>query len=746
MNVEVTTAWMALYLDHFHRRSKLPTLDSKSFNFHWEKWKCMKTYAKNSSTMGTNSEASIAEVFLEVAEQGHLVHDMKSPFNGIVGLTEPMAKLAKEPEKKKQLTWVNVCGARWCKYIESTVDSNLLATGTVDIRSDSFNLGFMVEEACAIMSVAKDPREKPIKNPNVIITNTVPLEGLTIVGSDPQTSKCIYHLLTNAIKFTDTGTITISHRIESDTFVVITIMDTGCGIPGDQLDRIFLPFVKLRNDVLPGESLGLGLSSTKEYIEFVGGKITIQSCIGKGTTAELWIPKTASNIGQHNRGPFGFAHTAGSLPGPWLLQKRALGILAHDLLPAHWGIAGMAEVLINNEPKAPAKKQLGMILRSGNRVVEVLSLIRDSTLVSEPGVVPRSIPIRIGDICSTVFDELNKALDKRGQPMKKKTVEFVNEVSDGDLAKPVNSDPFYVYRVIYQLCDNALKFTAEGTVVVSVSFTDDSDICFQVSDSGCGFDKDVKLAEIFKPFHRLEPETYYGIGLGLNMVHDIEQKICARIQFDSQKGKGTVVKFTLPMNGVVGGDSTAPVLVTTPSPDLKDPKSELPPLTIQPMVPDIPVTSVVEPAPRPLDERPAPTVPSPETPSLSEQAPQSSLEPKKEVQFDIPGDVKTPITEAPVVPPESPTEQPADNQQFTYADMPKDDEPAEEFLKRKTLAGDKYRLLVEMDDGTEQPSHMSAMGHLNLAIEVLKERIAVAQSMSNNIKTLIKKFEETPRY
>jgi hypothetical protein len=69
--------------------------------------------------------------------------------------------------------------------------------------------------------------------------------------------------------------------------------------------------------------------------------------------------------------------------------------------------------------------------------------------------------------------------------------------------------------------------------------------------------------------------------------------------------------------------------------------------------------------------------------------------------------------------------------------MPKDDED-QEIVKRKTLAGDKYRILVEMDDGSEPPSIQSALGSLSLAVEILKERIAVANATSNTIKSLIK--------
>ena len=385
------------------------------------------------------------------------------------------------------------------------------------------NICFLVEEASALLTVAKDPMDKIIKPDSVTITNNVPYEGLMVNGSDIHTAKCIFHLMLNALKFTDSVSITISHRTEGETHVVVVFADTGIGMSTDQLSTAFRPFVKF-SDRLPGESLGLGLTSVKEYIELVGGKILLESELGKGTTAELWIPKQAGSIGKHDRGPFGFGYfmNSNSKEGAWLLQKRALGILNVDLLPAHYGIAGMADLLFNSEQKPQQKKQFAMIQRRANRVVEVLSLIRDATLRYEPALLPRSLPWSFAPIAETIMTELNKALDKKGQPLKQKTVEFTFETSG---ALPViTADPFYVYRIVYHLCENALKFTAERKVAMTAGPSADGGLLISLSDTGVGFDMG-KLEEIFKPFHRLEPNKFYGLGLGLFLVKDMTARI-----------------------------------------------------------------------------------------------------------------------------------------------------------------------------------------------------------------------------
>jgi signal transduction histidine kinase len=670
-----------------------------------------------------NLEGTNAHLFLEQEEQGHLVHDMKSPFNGIVGLSEPLAKMSKDAEKKKQLTWMNVSGARWCKHIEATVESAPLASGQVEIKADIVNLGFLVEEACALLAVSKDPREKPIKNESVTITNNVPYEGLMATGSDVHTAKCIFHLILNAIKFTDNGSVSVTQRTEGDTHIVIVITDTGIGMSSDQVSQAFEPFVKFTNR-LPGESLGLGLTSTKEYIDHVGGKVVIDSELAKGTTAELWVPRSAANIGKFDKGPFGFGYYMHSYPkhGPWLLQKRGLGILTIDLLPAHYGLAGMADLLFNSEQKPQQKKQFAMIQRSANRVVEVLSEIRDATLRSEPSLVPRTIPCLFTPIAETIVSELSKAIDKKAQPLKQKDVEFFFEANGA--IPTIAADPFNVYRIVYHLCENALKFTKEGKVVLAASKSADGGLQVSITDTGIGFDMGM-IEEIFKPLHRLLPDKYYGLGLGLCLVKDMTDRTSrSSIEVNSIPDKGTTVILTLAEGTAM--DSPPPAEIIQPVAVNEAPKKEERP-QVAPEIPEPP--AVDKPPTAPVVQETIPAVPEAvPTPDKKEET--------------LPTEA---VKEAKIIPPPEPVEvakkpDEPETTQFIFADVPKEEED-QETVKRKALAGDKYRVLVEMDDGSEPPSIQAALSNLSLAVEILKERIAVANATSSNIKSLIRQIE-----
>ena len=98
--------------------------------------------------------------------------------------------------------------------------------------------------------------------------------------------RVFFNVITNAVEaMTDGGTLYISHEIQ-DRFVEFKIKDTGPGIPPDVMDRIYDPFYSTKP-----RSLGLGLSFCKLAVESTGGKISIDSNVGEGTTVSISLPK-----------------------------------------------------------------------------------------------------------------------------------------------------------------------------------------------------------------------------------------------------------------------------------------------------------------------------------------------------------------------------------------------------------------------------------------------------------------------
>jgi signal transduction histidine kinase len=106
----------------------------------------------------------------------------------------------------------------------------------------------------------------------------------------------ILNLLSNALKFTDTGRITIRCLSDNETFR-IDVEDTGCGIPARDLAVIFEPFVQGNQSLTRrAEGTGLGLSISRQFARDMGGDIAVESAIGVGSTFTLSLPRTPNGM------------------------------------------------------------------------------------------------------------------------------------------------------------------------------------------------------------------------------------------------------------------------------------------------------------------------------------------------------------------------------------------------------------------------------------------------------------------
>jgi len=119
---------------------------------------------------------------------------------------------------------------------------------------------------------------------------TSPDEPYTLLADKHRLEQVFFNLITNAINYTDTGgKITISYHIhQAKNSVMIDIADTGVGIPEDELENIFLPFYRTKDNDRKGN--GLGLSITHEIVTLHGGTITVVSVKGKGSTFTVELP------------------------------------------------------------------------------------------------------------------------------------------------------------------------------------------------------------------------------------------------------------------------------------------------------------------------------------------------------------------------------------------------------------------------------------------------------------------------
>jgi two-component system phosphate regulon sensor histidine kinase PhoR len=135
--------------------------------------------------------------------------------------------------------------------------------------------------------------EPKAKSKNIRLNNLVSAELAPVRADRDRLSQVFVNILDNAVKFTpEKGAITIEAK-EQDDFVLVKVIDTGIGIPRDEIDRLgerFYRVDKTRSRELGGT--GLGLSIVKHLMMAHGGKMEVESRLGYGTTVSLFFPKS----------------------------------------------------------------------------------------------------------------------------------------------------------------------------------------------------------------------------------------------------------------------------------------------------------------------------------------------------------------------------------------------------------------------------------------------------------------------
>ncbi len=217
-----------------------------------------------------------------------LSHELRTPINSLIGFIDILldSKLnLTEEERLKYLNYISVNSRRLLILINDIIDLAKIDSGTISLEYSEVNLNAEVRETVNLF------REKiKQKQLDLILELDPELETHFLYADRNRLHQIISNLVTNAIKFTEEGYIKISTQIENDKFV-LTVEDTGIGIPEGEINFIFEEFRRSSNAIRKSiEGTGLGLSITKRLVELMRGEIKVESQEGIGTTFTVIFP------------------------------------------------------------------------------------------------------------------------------------------------------------------------------------------------------------------------------------------------------------------------------------------------------------------------------------------------------------------------------------------------------------------------------------------------------------------------
>ena len=214
-------------------------------------------------------------------------HDLKGPFNSLLGFSELLIKKAKEYDKEKIIKFGNAINISAHDLYDLT--ENLLLWGNAQSGNlqnipEKVNLRKLVIDN---ISVLKSSAEKK----NIILYQEIP-ENIYVYVDINIISMVIRNLISNALKFTNSGGKISVISVEKDNLVEISVIDTGIGISEESIKKLFRIDIHYTTKGTSDENgTGLGLILCKEFVEKSGGKIWVESEPGKGSTFKFTLPK-----------------------------------------------------------------------------------------------------------------------------------------------------------------------------------------------------------------------------------------------------------------------------------------------------------------------------------------------------------------------------------------------------------------------------------------------------------------------
>ena len=234
---------------------------------------------KNEELQKTNAEK---DKFFSI-----IAHDLRSPFNGFLGLTQVMAEdlpsLTMSQIQELAISMKN-SATNLYSLLENLLQWSQVHQGTIPFSPEVIQLKPMIDECIAVAFATA-------QNKGIEISYKIP-EGVEVFADSNMLQTVIRNLVSNAIKFTHKGgEVSVSAKVAGNKSVEISVRDSGIGMNQTMIDNLFRPDVRTSRKGTDGEpSTGLGLLLCKEFVEKHGGQIRVESEVNHGSTFHFTLP------------------------------------------------------------------------------------------------------------------------------------------------------------------------------------------------------------------------------------------------------------------------------------------------------------------------------------------------------------------------------------------------------------------------------------------------------------------------
>jgi len=234
----------------------------------------------------------------EIAEQSvrtkeaflaNMSHEIRTPMNAIMGMGRQLEKTNLQEQQRFFLNTINMASDHLLVVINDILDISKIEAGKLELENTGFNLSEVLQHVVRVMQPRAE--EKGLELKTILDKSIAPV----LIGDSHRINQILLNLISNAIKFTEKGGVTISvildEKIEQKQVIEFSIKDTGIGISAEFVEHIFDKFSQEeRATARKYGGTGLGMAITKELVELMQGHISINSKKGAGTEILIELP------------------------------------------------------------------------------------------------------------------------------------------------------------------------------------------------------------------------------------------------------------------------------------------------------------------------------------------------------------------------------------------------------------------------------------------------------------------------
>jgi len=212
-------------------------------------------------------------------------HEIRTPLNSIIGFSELLLDMDHGKETKNVISSVNKSGKHLLTIINDVLDISKIESGKIELENIHVDINDIANNCAEVFQFQAELKDLKFS------VETSQCETIKIMSDPTRLKQVLFNLVSNSLKFTDKGKISIkfNSKIEGDLVnLTIEVSDTGIGIPANKIYSLFNPFEQVdKSTTRTYGGTGLGLSISKKIVDLMNGDIKVVSQIGEGTTFKV---------------------------------------------------------------------------------------------------------------------------------------------------------------------------------------------------------------------------------------------------------------------------------------------------------------------------------------------------------------------------------------------------------------------------------------------------------------------------